>query len=243
MDLDTLPQPEYEGTISPDELTVDGRNPNEMNSSTFRLLCNRIRTNGWLSGPIIADTDGVVADGEHRLRAAREIGLDSVPVQMHDIDDARRRLWRQELNKISGEHDTKRDAIEYDLLMEDGLVDEVEEISEANEEDLEELLDEVAEMDQEAEELSNTEPANDPYAEWDDSGPVDYENEDQTPDYSIKVNFATLSDMREFRELVGQDFNAKSESIWFPEKERETFGDRRYVMGERENAEAGAGAE
>jgi len=47
------------------------------------------------------------------------------------------------LNKISGEHDTKRDALEYDYLLDAGKSDEVHDLVEAAGEDLDELLEEI----------------------------------------------------------------------------------------------------
>ncbi|UBF23509.1 N6-adenine methyltransferase [Halorubrum tailed virus 28] len=141
--LDELPQPAYEGTVATDALETDGDNPNEMSDEQFGLLKDRMRQNGWLGGPIVTNTDGLIADGEHRWRAADAIGLEEVPVRQYDIDDATRRLWRQELNKIHGEHDTKRDALEYDYLLDAGKADEVHELTQAADEDLDELLAEI----------------------------------------------------------------------------------------------------
>ncbi|AGC34596.1 adenine methyltransferase [Haloarcula sinaiiensis tailed virus 1] len=141
--LADLPQPDYEGTVDADALHTDGDNPNEMTDEQFGLLCDRMRQNGWLGGPIVTDTDGLIADGEHRWRAAQEIGLSEVPVRQFDIDDATRRLWRQELNKIHGEHDSKRDALEYDELLSSGYSEEVEALTDAADEDLDELLAEI----------------------------------------------------------------------------------------------------
>jgi DNA modification methylase len=138
-----LPQPEHDGLVPVDSLDTDGDNPNEMTDEQFGLLCERMRDNGWLGGPIITNADGLIADGEHRWRAAQEIGLEEVPVQQHDIDEATRRLWRQELNKIHGEHDTKRDALEYDYLLDAGKTDEVQSLTDAADEDLDELLAEI----------------------------------------------------------------------------------------------------
>jgi DNA modification methylase len=143
VDFEELPQPEFEGTVPPAELETDGDNPNEMTDEQFGLLCDRMRQNGWLGGPIVTNTDGLIADGEHRWRAAQEIGLSEVPVRQFDIDDAERRLWRQELNKIHGEHDAKRDALEYDYLLDAGKSDEVHELVDAADEDLDELLAEI----------------------------------------------------------------------------------------------------
>ena len=141
--LDDLPQPAHKGTVDPESLETDGDNPNEMSDEQFGLLCDRMRQNGWLGGPIITNTDGLIADGQHRWQAAQEIGLTEVPVKQYEIDDATRRLWRQELNKIHGEHDTKRDALEYDYLLDAGKADEVHELTQAADEDLDELLAEI----------------------------------------------------------------------------------------------------
>lgn len=143
MELDDLPQPERIDTVPPDSLEVDGDNPNEQNDATFGLLCENMRTKGWIGNHIVADTQGLIADGEHRWRAAQEIGLEEVPVKFYEIDDAERRLWRQELNKISGEHDRKRDALEYDYLLDSGKSDDVHELVDAADEDLDELLAEI----------------------------------------------------------------------------------------------------
>ena len=141
--LDDLPQPAHKGTVDPESLETDGDNPNEMSDEQFGLLCDRMRQNGWLGGPIITNTDGLIADGQHRWQAAQEIGLTEVPVKPYEIDDATRRLWRQELNKIHGEHDTKRDALEYDYLLDNGKTDEVQALTNAADEDLDELLAEI----------------------------------------------------------------------------------------------------
>lgn len=232
-ELAGLPQPDEEGPVATDSLSTDGDNPNEMDDAQFDLLCRRMRQNGWLGGPIITDTDGLICDGEHRWRAAKEIGLDEVPVRKYDITDSTRRLWRQELNKIHGEHDERKDALEYDKLLSDGYVDPVEEIAEIHDDDLEGLLDDLAEEDAvdpddyENDETSPADPANDPDDEWDDNGPAEYENEDKTPDYSVKVNFDTLDDLEAFAELVGTTVTESTQSIYYPPKEDETFVDKR----------------
>ena len=143
MKLDELPTPAFGGTVHPDELSVDADNPNEQPDEMFGKLVENMREKGWLGGPIITDADGLIADGEHRWRAAQEIGLDEVPVKQFDIDEAERRLWRQELNKLSGEHDTKRDALEYDYLLRNDKAEDVHDLVDATGEDLDELLEEV----------------------------------------------------------------------------------------------------
>jgi len=139
----------------PDQLCVDGDNPNEQAEETFGHLVEGLRS-AWVGGPIVANTgdlpgyggdtdvEGLICDGEHRWRAAKEVGLEEVPVRFVDFeDDAQRRYWRQHLNKVTGEHDTTRDALEYDYLLGSGYTQQVEAVSTAADEDLDELLDEI----------------------------------------------------------------------------------------------------
>ena len=161
--LEDLPQPSFEGTVATDALETDGDNPNEMTDEQFGLLKDRMRQNGWLGGPIVTDTDGLIADGEHRWRAADAIGLDEVPVRQYDIDDATRRLWRQELNKIHGEHDAESDAIEFDRLLRDGKQDEVYDLFNATGDDLETLLDELDTGVELSDYANPTDVANEPF--------------------------------------------------------------------------------
>ena len=122
---------------------------------------NRLITvhGGITYGP---DADGLIADGEHRWRAALELGLSEVPVKQYDLADEERRLLRQELNKIEGEHNSLRDAQEYDTLLSGGMTEPVEELTAARDEDLEELLNEMQEKQvdpDEVDEMTGSGPA------------------------------------------------------------------------------------
>jgi len=131
MDLDDLPTAESEETVDPDELHVDGDNPNEQSDAMFGLLCENLQEKGWIGNAIVANTGDLP-------------GYDAVPVKFYEFeDDAERRLWRQELNKISGEHDKKRDALEYDQLLKEGRAEDVHDLVDATGEDLDELLEEI----------------------------------------------------------------------------------------------------
>lgn len=144
--FEDLPAPAFNGTVSPDELHVDGENPNEMDDRLFDLLADRITERGWLGGPIITDTDGCIADGEHRWRAARSIGLTEVPVKQYDLDEHERRLLRQELNKLRGEHHRGRDIDELAELLSSPSDDDIEELLVATD-SYEDVLDELDGVD------------------------------------------------------------------------------------------------
>jgi len=144
LDLDDLPQPSYEGSRPIDALSVDGDNPNEMADDMFDLLVDRLESRGWVGGPIITNTEGVIADGEHRWRAATEAGLSEVPVREYEISEEQRRLWRLELNKIRGTHDKQRDALELDyLISQDETRVDVEELFSATDDSIDDLLESI----------------------------------------------------------------------------------------------------
>ena len=73
--------------------------------------------------PIITNRDLLVADGEHRLRAAKELGMKQVSVVRLPVNDVDRRMIRQVMNKIRGEHDLFLDAEEYYRLVSEGSRD------------------------------------------------------------------------------------------------------------------------
>lgn len=241
LSLDDLPQPEWKGSVSPQELEVDGDNPNEMDDELFALLSDRIQERGWIGNAIITDLDGLIVDGEHRWRAAKDIDLTTVPVKRYDFDDGERRLIRQELNKISGSHITRRDAFEYDRILDDGYSDPIEELAEATGDDIEELLDDLAEEqslsgafdDDNASGLKQPPESgngsNDANEEWESFGEVEYGNEDQSPDHTIKVHFDTTADLESFAELLGQTITEKTQTIYYPEQEQGNHKDKRFV--------------
>jgi ABC-type transport system involved in cytochrome c biogenesis ATPase subunit/N-acetylglutamate synthase-like GNAT family acetyltransferase len=93
-------------------LKVDNENPNRLSPRRFEALKKSIQRFGFVV-PIITNRDLLVADGEHRLRVARALGMKRVSVVRLPVDEVDRRLIRQVMNKLRGEHDLFMDAEEY----------------------------------------------------------------------------------------------------------------------------------
>jgi ABC-type lipoprotein export system ATPase subunit/N-acetylglutamate synthase-like GNAT family acetyltransferase len=108
--------------VDVDRLTVDGKNPNKMGVRRFEALKKSIERWGFVV-PVITNRDLLVADGEHRLRAAKELGMKQVSVVRLPVDEVDRRLLRQVMNKIRGEHDLFLDAEEYFQIVSAGSQD------------------------------------------------------------------------------------------------------------------------
>jgi ABC-type lipoprotein export system ATPase subunit/N-acetylglutamate synthase-like GNAT family acetyltransferase len=108
--------------VDVDKLMVDGQNPNVQSKRQFKALKESIKRYGFVV-PIITNRDLLVADGEHRLKAAKELGMKQVSVVKLPVNDVDLRLLRQVMNKIRGEHDLFLDAEEYYRLVSEGSRD------------------------------------------------------------------------------------------------------------------------
>jgi ABC-type transport system involved in cytochrome c biogenesis ATPase subunit/N-acetylglutamate synthase-like GNAT family acetyltransferase len=119
--------------VDVDQLRVDSQNPNRMSVRQFAALKKSIQRWGFVV-PIITNRDLLIADGEHRLRAAKDLGMKQVNVIRLPVDEVDRRMIRQVMNKIRGEHDLFLDAEEYYRIMSEGSRDLIKQL--LNENDL-----------------------------------------------------------------------------------------------------------
>lgn len=97
------------------EIKEDGKNPNRMSAKQFESLKASIQKYGFLV-PVILNKELILADGAHRTKAAKELGLESIPAYVVDANDIDRRILRQILNKIKGEHRFELDKEDFELL-------------------------------------------------------------------------------------------------------------------------------
>jgi len=111
-----VPQAEL---IDIDRLQLDGDNPNKMKKGQLKALEDAIVKWGFIV-PIVTNRDLLVADGEQRITVAKELGMKQVPVIRLDVEDVDRRLLRQVLNKLKGQHVPELDQEEFLRIIEAG---------------------------------------------------------------------------------------------------------------------------
>jgi len=105
--------------IDVDKLQLDGENPNKMKKNQLQALRKAIQRWGFIV-PIVTNRDLLVADGEQRLTVAKELGMKQVPVIRLDVEDVDRRIIRQILNKLKGQHVPEIDQEEFLRIIEAG---------------------------------------------------------------------------------------------------------------------------
>ena len=98
-------------TVKIGELKTDGQNPNKMSKDQFERLKASIKKWGFII-PIITNKDLLIADGEQSNTAAKALGMTEVSVIRLPVEDVDRRLLRQVLNKLKGEHQKELDQAE-----------------------------------------------------------------------------------------------------------------------------------
>lgn len=118
---------ENEEWVETSSLKSDGKNPNVMSQNRFDALKASLKKYGWLA-PIITNEDLLIADGEHRWKAAQELGMEKVKIIRLPVKDVDRRLLRQVLNKVRGEHDSLLDREEFRIIFGEQREDDLREL-------------------------------------------------------------------------------------------------------------------
>lgn len=124
------------------ELKADGQNPNKLDRKGLDRLKRSIQQYGFIV-PIITNKDLLIADGEQRWIAANELAMKEVSVIRLPVEDVDRRLLRQVLNKLRGEHELLADALEFEKIIELGREDDLKFLLDLNDSKLERYLREL----------------------------------------------------------------------------------------------------
>jgi hypothetical protein len=64
-------------------------------------------------------------------------------------------------------------------------------------------------------------------AEWQDM--PEFVQQNLLPEKSIKVNFASIEDMKKFADLIGQIITIDTQYVWFPKAEIQMLKNKLYV--------------
>lgn len=63
--------------------------------------------------------------------------------------------------------------------------------------------------------------------EWE--GMPEFKQQNLLPEYSVRVNFASVEDLKKFAELINQPLTTKTTSIWFPVQAKADLASKVYV--------------
>ena len=123
------------------ELQFDKCNPNVMSKDQLERLKTSIKKWGDIV-PIITNKDLLVADGQQRFTAMKELGMTECSVIRLPVEDVDRRLLRQVLNKLRGEHSFEFDADEFQRIIDAGREKDLKFMLDLSDEKLERYINE-----------------------------------------------------------------------------------------------------
>lgn len=128
-----------------DKLKVDNQNPNRMTKKQHEALAESISKYGFIN-PIITNKEYLIADGEQRWTVAKSLGMTEVSVIRLPVSDVDRRLLRQVLNKLKGEHLQDLDAQEFLRIVEAGERETLKKLINISDAGVEKYLDSLREI-------------------------------------------------------------------------------------------------
>lgn len=92
--------------VEPNSITPNDYNPNRQNDHEFALLKKSMQEDGFTQ-PVLIGTDGNIVDGEHRWRAALDLGLELIPIVRVPMDAAQARIATLRHNRARGSEDVE----------------------------------------------------------------------------------------------------------------------------------------
>jgi len=126
--------------VEPSKLIPYSNNPKSHPTEQIDKIASSIKNFGFVQ-PIVVDKENEVIIGHGRLKAAKKLGLDKIPVIRHDeLTEAEAKALRLEDNKIGeSEWQDEKLAVELEQLVEDDSFDEL--VNGFSEDELSEYLD------------------------------------------------------------------------------------------------------
>ena len=129
--------------VAIDEIKPNSYNPNRQDAKDFELLCRSIREDGFTQPVIVHRDTREIVDGEHRWRAARELGMDEVPIVYVDMSEEQMRVATLRHNRARGSEDVDLGAQLLRDLRELGALDWAKSSLLLSDDDVERLVSDV----------------------------------------------------------------------------------------------------
>ena len=199
-DLSYIAEPLRGLAVKIDEVSPDLKNERMHNKKNIESIKGSLRRFGQRT-PLVVNMANLklIEKGAGTWQAAKELGWGHIAVLFVEDDEVTQDGYRVADNRSS---DTS-------MFDDDALAETLKSLAEQDaleglgwdEEELETII-------------RGYDIVDDPLNEWE--GMPEFNQEDLTAVKSIRVNFASLEDMRNFGELIEQKITEKTRSLWFP---------------------------
>jgi ParB/RepB/Spo0J family partition protein len=132
--------------LAADKIKPNEYNPNRQNEHEFTMLVSSIQEDGFTQ-PVIVAEDFTIVDGEHRWRAAMQVGLKEIPVVVVPMDAAQARIATLRHNRARGSEDMELAVEVLRDLEKLGALDWAADSLDMSDDELQRLLTDIAAPD------------------------------------------------------------------------------------------------
>lgn len=137
----------FQSVVTPiEKMFPNPYNPNRMAEHEFSLLKKSMREDGFTQPVIILPT-GQIVDGEHRWKAAKELGYTEIPAVTIDLDEAKRRISTIRHNTARGTHDIEAEALMLKDLEQMGQLDWAQDQLGLSNDEIDKMLNDLTPLD------------------------------------------------------------------------------------------------
>ena len=176
-----------------------------------------IEKDGWI-GAITVAADGETFDGSARIEVGAMLA-DGVEPIIVESDGTRPVIHIRKDIQTATDPKAKRLGVAANRVAQLNLDYDVEELARLQIEDVD-LTGLFTETEFDL--LTDRGVATDPSGHW--QGMPEFEQDDVSAPYSVKVNFNTLEDLQAFASLVGQNLTERTKFIYYPKLIQESYG-------------------
>ena len=133
--------------ITVNDIKFDDTNPNILTPEQMIALKETIKKFGFLA-PVILNKKLEVIDGEHRVTVYKELKKETIPAYVIDVDTIDKKILRQLMNKLRGEHDPFKDKEEFKMIHEAGRLNDFTNLLAVNITDFDKVINPPMDIDE-----------------------------------------------------------------------------------------------
>lgn len=129
--------------VKPEDIKPNDYNPNRQDPRDFELLLKSMTEDGFTQPIIVQKSTKQIVDGEHRWKAAQELGFKEIPVVFVDMTPEQMKIATLRHNRARGEEDLELTANVLKDLQDLGAIEWAQDSLMLDDEEINKLIDEI----------------------------------------------------------------------------------------------------
>ena len=129
--------------VKPEDIKPNDYNPNRQDPHDFELLLKSMTEDGFTQPIIVQKSTKQIVDGEHRWKAAQELGFKEIPVVFVDMTPEQMKIATLRHNRARGEEDLELTANVLKDLQDLGAIEWAQDSLMLDDEEINKLIEDI----------------------------------------------------------------------------------------------------